>query len=87
MPSTHPPYAPEYRRRIIELARAGRSINEQCCMQRIRDRVRAILDRLEGRDTCDFVTVLQLSCRSRCWPSCLACHRRIEANSSNGPMR
>ncbi len=28
MPSTHPPYAPEYRRRIIELARAGRSINE-----------------------------------------------------------
>lgn len=28
MPSTHPPYAPEYRRRIIELARAGRSINQ-----------------------------------------------------------
>jgi transposase len=28
MPRTHPPYAPEYRRRIIELARAGRSINE-----------------------------------------------------------
>src|SRR5215831_285664 len=28
MPSTHPPYAPEYRRRIIELARAGRSINK-----------------------------------------------------------
>ncbi len=28
MPSTHPPYALEYRRRIIELARAGRSINE-----------------------------------------------------------
>src|SRR5215831_9509746 len=28
MPSTHPPYAPEYRRRIIELARAGRSIKE-----------------------------------------------------------
>ena len=26
MPSTHQPYAPEYRRRIIELARAGRSI-------------------------------------------------------------
>ena len=26
MPSTHPPYAPEYRRRIIELARAGRSM-------------------------------------------------------------
>ena len=24
MPRTHPPYAPEYRRRIIELARAGR---------------------------------------------------------------
>jgi transposase len=28
MPSIHPPYAPEYRRRIIELARAGRSIKE-----------------------------------------------------------
>ena len=27
MPLIHPPYAPEYRRRIIELARAGRSIN------------------------------------------------------------
>lgn len=28
MPRTRPPYAPEYRRRIIELARAGRSIKE-----------------------------------------------------------
>jgi transposase len=28
MPQTHPPYPPEYRRRIIELARAGRSVNE-----------------------------------------------------------
>lgn len=28
MPQTHPPYAPEYRRRIIELARAGRSVSE-----------------------------------------------------------
>jgi transposase len=28
MPRTHPPYAPEYRRRIIELGRAGRSIDE-----------------------------------------------------------
>ena len=27
MARTHPPYAPEYRRRIIELARAGRSID------------------------------------------------------------
>jgi transposase len=27
MPRTHQPYAPEYRRRIIELARAGRSVN------------------------------------------------------------
>ena len=26
MPRTHPPYAAEYRRRIIELARGGRSI-------------------------------------------------------------
>jgi transposase len=28
MPRTHPPYAPEYRRRVIELARAGRSIDQ-----------------------------------------------------------
>jgi len=28
MPRTHPPYAPEYRCRIIELARAGRSIDQ-----------------------------------------------------------
>jgi transposase len=28
MPRSHRPYAPEYRRRIIELARAGRSIKE-----------------------------------------------------------
>jgi len=27
MPRTHPPYAAEYRRRIIELARTGRSID------------------------------------------------------------
>ena len=28
MPQSHPPYPAEYRRRIIELARAGRSLNE-----------------------------------------------------------
>ena len=28
MPGTHPAYAPEYRRRIIELARAGGSIEQ-----------------------------------------------------------
>jgi len=28
MPRTHPPYAPEYRRRIVELAHAGRKIDE-----------------------------------------------------------
>ena len=28
MPRSRPPYAPEYRRRILELARAGRSIKE-----------------------------------------------------------
>jgi transposase len=28
MPKSRPPYAAEYRRRIIELARAGRSVNE-----------------------------------------------------------
>jgi transposase len=28
MPGTHPPDAPEYRRRIIELARAGRGVNQ-----------------------------------------------------------
>ncbi len=29
MPSSHPPYAPAYQRRIIELARAGRSIKQR----------------------------------------------------------
>jgi transposase len=28
MPQSHPRYAPEYRQRIIELARAGRSLSE-----------------------------------------------------------
>ena len=28
MPRTHQPYPPEYRRRIIELARAGRRITK-----------------------------------------------------------
>jgi transposase len=28
---THQPYSPEYRRRILELAHAGRSINELAC--------------------------------------------------------
>ena len=28
MPQTHPPYPPEYRRRMVVLARAGRSVNE-----------------------------------------------------------
>jgi transposase len=28
MRQTHPPYPPEYRRRIVELVRAGRSVNE-----------------------------------------------------------
>ena len=27
MPRAHPPYAPEYRRRIVELARAGRNLS------------------------------------------------------------
>ncbi len=27
MPRTHPPYAAEYRRRIVELARAGRNLS------------------------------------------------------------
>lgn len=28
MPGTHPPYPPEYRRQMIELARSGRSVGE-----------------------------------------------------------
>ena len=28
MPKTHPPYPAEYRRRMVELARAGRSLKE-----------------------------------------------------------
>jgi linalool 8-monooxygenase len=54
--------------------------------ERIRDRVRAILDRLEGAKPATSSQILQPSCRSRCWPNCSACHRRIEASSSNGPM-
>jgi transposase len=27
MPRSHPPYPPEYRRRVVELARAGRSVS------------------------------------------------------------
>lgn len=28
MPRSHPPYPPEYRRRVVELARAGRPLKE-----------------------------------------------------------
>ena len=28
MPQTHPPYPPEFRQRIVELARAGRTVQE-----------------------------------------------------------
>ena len=45
MSKTHPPYAPEYRRQMVELVRAGLSAGELarefgCCAQTIRNWVR-----------------------------------------------
>ena len=45
MSKTHSPYAPEYRRQMVELVRAGRSAGELarelgCCAQTIRNWVR-----------------------------------------------
>ena len=53
MPKNQPPYAPEFRRQMIELVRAGRSAGELsrefgCAAQTIRNWVRQA-DRDEGR--------------------------------------
>ena len=53
MSKTHPLYAPEYRRQMVELVRAGCSAGELarefgCCAQTIRNWVRQT-DRDEGR--------------------------------------
>ena len=53
MPRSHPPYAPEFRRQMVELVRTGRTPGElarefQCCDQTIRNWVRQA-DRNEGR--------------------------------------
>jgi len=45
MPISHPPYAPEYRRQMVELVRAGRTPGElarefECSAQAIRNWVR-----------------------------------------------
>ena len=53
MAKTHPPYAPEFRRQMVELVRSGRSAGELarefgCCSQTIRNCVRQS-DRDEGR--------------------------------------
>jgi len=53
MPNTHVPYAPEFRREMIELVRSGRSTGELsrefgCASQTIRNWVRQA-DRDEGR--------------------------------------
>ena len=50
MAKTHPPYAPEFRRQMVELVRSGRSAGELarefgCCAQTIRHWVRQ-----SGRD-------------------------------------
>ena len=53
MSKTHPPYAPEYRRQMVELVRTGRTPGElarefECSAQAIRNWVRQA-DRDEGR--------------------------------------
>ena len=53
MPKTHTPYAPEFRRQMVELVRAGRTPRElarefECCDQTIRNWVRQC-DVDEGR--------------------------------------
>ena len=53
MPRSHPPYAPEFRRQMVELVRTGRTPVElarefQSCDQTIRNWVRQA-DRNEGR--------------------------------------
>ena len=53
MPKSHPPYAPEFRRQMIELVRSGRTPGELsrefgCSSQTIRNWVRQA-DRDEGR--------------------------------------
>ena len=53
MPKSHPPYAPEFRRQIVELVRAGRTPSElsrefECSANAIRIWVRRS-DRDEGR--------------------------------------
>ena len=53
MAKTHPPYAPEFRRQMVELVQVGRSAGELarefgCCAQTIRNWVRHS-DRDEGR--------------------------------------
>ena len=53
MSKTHPPYAPEYRRQMVELVHAGRTPGElareyECSAQAIRNWVRQT-DRDEGR--------------------------------------
>ena len=53
MSKTHPPYAPEYRRQMVELVHAGRTPGElareyECSAQAIRNWVRQA-DRDEGR--------------------------------------
>ena len=53
MPKTHPPYAPAYRRQMVDLVFAGRTAGElarefECSSQTIRNWVRQA-DRDEGR--------------------------------------
>ena len=53
MAKTHPPYAPEYRRQMVELVRSDRTAGDParefgCCAQTIRNWMRQA-DRDEGR--------------------------------------
>ena len=75
MPQTHPPYPPEFRQRIVELARAGRTVQELAAEfepseQTIRDWiVQAHLDeglRTDGLATNEQEELRRLRKENRC---------------------
>ena len=69
MPQTHRPYPPEYRRRIVELARAGRSVNALRTNSALGERVRYSLKQAglgEGLRSGGYRRVTALLCIEGC---------------------